>query len=203
MSQIQEIKKYGLVLSDPPWHFKNWSGDAPGMLHHRARGANKYYPTTTLDDICNLVPPTLDDSILLIWTISSHLEDTFKVINAWGFKYKAIAWVWLKTTKDGKKPRIGMGYHFRQCTEICLLGIKGHPSRGVLRGEPALIVAPRPNRHSEKPFEQYDKINKMWPDVENKLEMFARTTQPGWDVFGNEVENSINIRKEMKCLNLV
>jgi len=190
MSELEGIKKYGLVLSDPPWHFKNWSGDAPGMLHNRARGANKHYITTTLDGICNLVPPTEDDAILLIWTISSHLEDTFKVIDAWGFKYKTIAWTWLKISKSGK-PRIGMGYYFRQCTEICLLGIKGHPSKGILRNEPALIVAPRSKIHSQKPFEQYDKINRMWPNIDNKLEMFARIPQSGWDVFGNEVENSI------------
>lgn len=62
------MKLYGTVLADPPTHFKNFSADKPGKLHDRARGANKYYPTMTLEQICKVVPPTLDDAILLLWT---------------------------------------------------------------------------------------------------------------------------------------
>lgn len=190
------MDKYRLVLADPPWHFFNWSADAPKMTHNRARGANKWYPTETLNEIERMVPPTETDAILLLWAISSHLPEAVKLMQAWGFTYKTIAWVWLKTTKAGN-PRIGMGYWTRQCTELCLLGTKGKPPVPVYRGEPALITAPRGKQHSGKPFEQYAKIDRLWPNLYPRLEMFARTAQPGWDVFGNEVENSIVLKGEV------
>ena len=185
---------YKLILADPPWHFHNWSADAPGEVHDRERGANKHYPTATIDTIKKLVPPSADDAILLIWTISSHLPETLEVINAWGFTYKTKAWTWVKMTNDMSKPRMGMGYWTRQCTEDCLLATKGKPSSPDFKGELALIQAPR-EEHSKKPDEQYEKIDRLFPDVYPRLEMFARREREGWDVFGNEVENSIKLGK--------
>ncbi len=162
-------------------------------MHNRARGANKHYPTATLDDICRLAPPVASDSILLMWTISSHLEDTFRVIKAWGFEYKAIAWWWLKVSLTGA-PRIGMGYWTRQVGELCLLATRGNPPSPAYRAEPGIIIAPRGERHSAKPEEQYAKIDRLFPDAFPRLEMFARgQARPGWDVFGNEVEGSITL----------
>ena len=185
--------RYSLILADPPWTFENWSADEPGQIHDRARGANKHYVTATLDDICRLVPPAANDSILLMWTISSHLEDSFRVINAWGFDYKSIAWWWRKTTADGSRSRIGMGYWTRQVGELCLLATRGNPRPPINRSEPGEIEAPRGKRHSEKPEEQYAKIDRLFPDTYPRLEMFARVQRPGWDVFGNEVEGSIEL----------
>lgn len=203
------VVDYKLVLSDPPWLFKNWSADAPKMTHDRTRGANKWYPTENVEDICKLVPPTEKDAILLIWGLSSHLKELIQVTEAWGFTLKTKAWSWVKMTKNMEKPRIGMGYWTRQATEDCWLATKGKPKAPLYRGEPAVIVttewldypmvfedtllAPKQKRHSQKPIEQYAKIDRLFPDLYPRLEMFAREKQEGWDVFGNEVKDSIEL----------
>lgn len=194
---------YRLVLADPPWHFRNWSADAPKMLHDRARGANKTYPTENVEDICKLVPPTEKDAILLIWGLSSHLKELIQVTEAWGFTLKTKAWTWVKMTNDMSRPRIGQGYWTRQVSEDCWLATKGKPKAPIYRAEPAAIVdwydsedtllASKTKLHSEKPKAQYDKINRLFPELYPRLEMFAREQQEGWDVFGNEVENSVTL----------
>jgi N6-adenosine-specific RNA methylase IME4 len=184
-------KTYEVTLADPPWHFYNWGADEPGMIHDRERGANKYYPTATLADICALVPPSSPDAVLLMWTVSSHLPEALEVIDAWNFEYKTIAWYYLKTNKSGS-PRIGMGYWTRQVGELCLLATKGKPRAPEYRGEPAILIAPRGPRHSEKPAEQYNKIDRLFPGT-TRLEMFARAAREGWDVFGNEAPGSIEL----------
>lgn len=195
-----EEKKYSLILADPPWHFRNWSGDPSGkVLHHRERGANKHYITQRLDEICNTVPPSTDDALLLMWTISSHLEDTFKVIEAWGFSYKTIAWVWVKTRNNGTGIRIGGGYYTRQCTELCLLATKGETPERATKAEPAILFAPRSPKHSGKPDEQYAKIDRIWPDLHPRLEMYARKPfSAAWDVWGNQSEQSIVLANQDK-----
>lgn len=202
------VNEYKLILADPPWHFRNWSADAPKMLHDRARGANKTYPTENVEDICKLIPPSADDAVLLIWGLSSHLKELIQVTEAWGFTLKTKAWTWVKMTKDMSKPRIGMGYWTRQVSEDCWLATKGKPKAPRLRSEPASIstkwddfpiifedtlLAPKGLKHSEKPLEQYEKIDRLFPDTYPRLEMFARQQREGWDVFGNEVENSIDL----------
>ncbi len=134
------------------------------------------------------MPPTLPNAILLIWTISSHLQDTFSIIEAWGFQYRAIAFWWRKVDHSGH-PRIGGGYWFRQTGEICLLGIKGHPPRPIWKGEPAEITSQRQPKHSQKPEEAYHKIDRVFPAIlyGPRLEMYARQKRPGWDIFGNQI----------------
>lgn len=188
-------KDYQLILADPPWHFYNWSADAPGQIHSRARGANKYYPSVTLADLCTLSPPTDKNAVLLMWTISSHLPESLAVIQAWGFTYRAKAWIWLKQTKDGR-PKMGMGYWTRQCTEDCLLATKGHPAAPLRRDVLALIEAAPSRKHSEKSEMQYELIDRLFPHLQPRLEMFARREREGWDVFGNEVEGSIQLSEE-------
>lgn len=187
---IPKSLKFRLVLADPPWHFVNWSADAPGKTHNRSRGAAKWYPTETLDTLKSMAPPVERDAILLLWAISSHLPDALELMSAWGFTYKSVAWVWVKITRSFP-PRVwlGMGYYLRQCTELCLLGVRGSPPRGSCRNEPAVIFAPRGEAHSSKPPEQYLKIDRMWPDLVPRLEMFARQPREGWYVWGNEIPN--------------
>lgn len=205
MPIMQTMQKYKIVYADPMWNFKNYSADEPGMVHDRSRGANKHYPTATVNDICKLIPPTEDDVILLIWGLSTHIPELLKVISAWGFTLQTKAWGWTKMTKDMSHPRIGMGYWVRQCTEDCWLATKGKPHRPEWMGEPGAILtydldiddtllAPRWGlRHSEKPKECYDKIDRLFPDMYPRLEMFARNARDGWDVFGNEAPDSIDL----------
>lgn len=190
--------EYQMILADPPWHFRNWSADAPGQVHNRARGANKHYPTTTLADLCALQPSTAKDAVLLMWTISSHLPESLELIRAWGFTYRTKAWTWIKRTKSGT-PKMGMGYWTRQCTEDCLLATRGHPAAPLKRDVLALIESIPTRKHSEKPEMQYVLIDRLFPHLQPRLEMFARQQREGWDVFGNEVEGSIKLPISENC----
>lgn len=193
---------YPLILADPPWLFRNWSADKPGMIHDRERGAAKHYPCMSLDDICATRPPAARDCILFIWTFGSHLEETFRVIHEWGFEYKTKGWTWIKLAKSGK-PRMGQGYIVRHVTEDCLIATRGKVERPDYKSELDLIFAPFDPLHSRKPSEQYAKIDRLFPDRWPRLEMFAREGQPGWDVFGNEVGNSIEIDRSPIQLSFV
>lgn len=184
---------YKVILADPPWYFRNFSADKPGMIHTRSRGANKHYPTMTTDDICSLPVADLaeEDSILFLWACWPTLPDAMRVISAWGFEYKTLAWVWIKANRTGFGFFSGMGYYTRANSEPCLLATRGNPSKPANRSVPALIYSAVMG-HSRKPDEQYNNIEKLYPDG-RRLELFARRRWPGWDVFGNEIKDSISI----------
>jgi N6-adenosine-specific RNA methylase IME4 len=188
--------KYDVILADPPWHFKNYSADEPGMLHDRSRGANRHYVTATTEDICRLVPPAKDDAILFLWSCWPMLTDAMQVITAWGFEYKTLAWVWVKANPSGFGFFTGMGYYTRANTEPCLLATRGSLPKPSNRGIQALIYD-RVRQHSRKPDDQYRKIEALYPNM-RYLEMFARRPRFGWDAFGNEVENSITLEQMEK-----
>lgn len=182
-----------VILSDPPWWFKNYSADAPGQKHNRSRGAAKHYPCMKTEEICKLVPPTKKNAILFLWATWPHLPDAMQVIEAWGFKYVSVAWVWVKQNRRGIGFFMGNGYYTRANSEPCLLAVKGRmpvAAHDVL----SLIVAPV-QEHSRKPADQFHKIARLYPFqlYPNRLEMFARRAQPGWKLWGNEAPGSIMI----------
>lgn len=192
---------YSLVLADPPWHFRNWSGDAPNMVHDRGRGASYHYPTMRLSDIKALPVASLcaQDAALLLWSVDTHLPMALDVIAAWGFTYKTKAFVWVKPNKSavGRMVgditadvnwKMGMGYYTRANAEDCLLAVRGRGLPVLDRGVRRLIVAPA-GRHSAKPMEQYERIERLFGDVP-RVELFARHSEPGWDVWGIDIENS-------------
>lgn len=198
---------YDLILADPPWHFSNWGADKPGMIHQRSRGANKHYPTMTLEQIKAL--PVAEwaakDAVLALWTTRTHHHLAYTVIEAWGFKPVSYLFEWVKPNlrivRDGKPVtdithpsnwRLGMGYDTRANTEICLLAKRGKGLSRQDAGVPSLIVAPL-SRHSQKPLEQYARLERLYGPSLRRLELFARAAQPGWDVWGNEVEPSIDL----------
>lgn len=183
--------KYPIILADPPWHFQNYSADAPGMKHDRARGANKYYPTMTTDQICGLTIPAADSAVLFLWACWPTLPDALRVIDAWGFTYKTLAWTWVKSNPHGWGFWKGMGYYTRANTEPCLLATRGAVAKPRNRAVSALIYAPV-QQHSRKPDDQYEKIARLYPDGD-RLELFARRPRLGWDVWGNEVISDIAI----------
>jgi N6-adenosine-specific RNA methylase IME4 len=182
---------YDVILADPPWHFRNYSADAPGMLHERSRGANRHYVTATTDDICKLSPPANDNAVLFLWACWPMLSDAMQVISAWGFEYKTLAWVWVKANPTGFGFFHGMGYYTRSNSEPCLLATRGNLPKPTNRSIQALIYSPV-QAHSKKPDDQYRKIESLYPN-KRYLEMFARRPRPGWDVFGNQVANSISL----------
>lgn len=183
--------RYKVILADPPWHFRNYSADAPGMMHERSRGANKHYPTMTTDDICKLDVPADKDSILFMWACWPLLIDAMKVIEGWGFEYKTLAWVWVKSNKTGFGFFKGMGYYTRSNSEPCLLATRGNPSKPLDRSVGSIIYS-NVMEHSRKPDEQYGKIERLYPGGPF-LEMFARRNRDGWDRWGNQVESSVDI----------
>jgi N6-adenosine-specific RNA methylase IME4 len=161
---------FGVVYADPPWRYDNGT---PG------REIERHYPTMSDEEICALEVPAAKNAILYLWAVAPRLDAGFRVLEAWGFKYKTCA-VW-------DKVKVGMGFWFRGQHEILMVGTRGNvsPPAQALRIS-SVIRCPR-GRHSAKPDIVRDKIAEWYPDVP-KLEMFSRLKRPGWEVFGNQVE---------------
>jgi len=156
--------------------------------------AEKHYPTMHVDDICAL--PVADiaakDSALFLWATFPMLPEALRVITAWGFTFKTVAFVWLKQNKKSPGWFYGMGYWTRSNAEICLLATQGSPKRQD-SGVHQFIISPL-EQHSKKPDEARDKIVRLMGDLP-RVELFARQTPPGWAVWGNEVESTITLDK--------
>lgn len=173
--------KFDVILADPPWDFEVWNKDTGS-----GRSPSAHYNTLTLDEICSLTVSEVTEKncALFLWSVWPRIFDAKAVIDAWGFTYKTIAWVWVKQNKRSLTPSYGMGYYTRANTEPCLLAVKGRmpvAARDVL----SVIIQPR-MAHSSKPLEQYLKIDRLYPDT-NRLELFARSKFPGWKSWGNEI----------------
>lgn len=204
------MKKYQLIYADPAWPFRVWNRDTG-----QGRSAEAHYRTMSMQAICDLPIADLADKncVLFVWAVWPSLPDAFRVIDAWGFEFKTLAWEWVKLNKLWNKfvpkslpvdngdyntwfPRLfafGMGYYTRANPEPCLLAVKKRGNYPVaVHNERNLLFAPL-REHSQKPEEAYDKINRLYPEAWPRLELFARNTRPGWDCWGNEVENSIKM----------
>jgi N6-adenosine-specific RNA methylase IME4 len=170
--------RYGVVLADPPWNYRNSSGTY-------GRRIERHYPTMNTDAICALDVPSARDAVLYLWSTSPHLPDALKVMEAWGFAYRS-SMVW-------DKVMFGMGYWARIQHELLLVGVKGKfcPPARPLRVRSVLTI-PR-TVHSRKPPEVRDLIASWYPNA-RKLEMFARQRAEGWDAWGNELECDVEIR---------
>jgi N6-adenosine-specific RNA methylase IME4 len=135
------------------------------------------------DDLCGspVKDITAKDAALFLWTTNGHLAEALQVIEAWGFTYKSNM-VWAKD-------KIGLGYIFRTKHETLLFATRGN-MRAPKPGDrpPSVVNSPR-RRHSQKPDEVYEYIERMYPRL-SKLELFARNTRPGWFSWGNEIRNS-------------
>lgn len=184
-------KKYGVILADPPWQYENYAA-APGETHDRARGAQKHYPTMTLDDLARLPIPAKENAVLFMWATWPLIQDAFLLIDAWGFISKTLAWEWVKFNQNGFSIFTGMGYYTRSNPEPCLLAFNGNPVPVSDRSVSAVLMSPI-RKHSQKPQEQYERIYRLYPDSGPYLELFARRPRAGWDVWGNEVDSDISL----------
>lgn len=146
-----------------------------------------------LADICALPVADLTDKdcALFLWVTFPVLPDAFKVIEAWGYTYKSVAFTWIKTCRKSEGFHVGMGHYTRANAEICLLATKGSPKR-VSKGVRQLIVSPI-EEHSKKPDEVRDRIVQLFGDVP-RVELFARQNAEGWDSWGNEIEPDIILK---------
>lgn len=143
-------------------------------------------------ELCALPVPGLaaKDSALFMWATFPQLPEALRLIRAWGFTYKTVAFVWLKQNRKSPTWFYGLGFWTRGNAEICLLATRGHPKRQSA-GIHQLIISPI-ERHSKKPDEAREKITALMGDLP-RIELFARQAVPGWDAWGNEVENSITL----------
>lgn len=168
------------VLSDPPWRFQNRTGKVAPEHKRLSR-----YGTMTLDDIKALPVDsvTAKNAHLYLWVPNALLIEGIEVMQAWGFRYVSNL-VWAKRRKDGGPDGRGVGFYFRNVTELILFGVKGSlrtlpPARSQVN-----MIETRKREHSRKPDEQYHLIESCSPGP--YLEMFARYPQPGWQVWGDE-----------------
>ncbi|MBV2128199.1 MT-A70 family methyltransferase [Arsukibacterium indicum] len=187
-------KKYSIIYSDPPWQFN--SVKSGGSMKS---GAAAKYDVMTLDQLKALDVPALceKDCVLVMWYVSSQPQEALDLVKAWGFTLKNMnAFIWRKLSTN-LIPHFGMGYWTRAGAECALIAVRGKPKaecRSIRQVRDEVV-----GEHSEKPAIFRDDIVKLCGDVP-RLEMFARVAAPGWDVFGNEVDNSVHINgSEQTC----
>lgn len=176
-------KKFSTVLADPPWQFQNRTGKMAPEHKRLSR-----YPTLSLEEIKEIpVKTVLDDTAhLYLWVPNALLKDGISVLEAWGFEYKSNL-IWYKVRKDGGPDRRGVGFYFRNVTELILFGVKGKNARTLEPGrtQPNIIVSQK-REHSRKPDEQYELIESCSKGP--FLEMFARGGRKGWTCWGNQAD---------------
>lgn len=175
--------KYGTILADPPWQFTNRTG----KMAPEHKRLNRY-GTMTLEEITSLPIADLadDPSHLYLWVPNALLPEGLKVLEAWGFAYKSNI-VWHKVRKDGGPDGRGVGFYFRNTTELLLFGIRGKNARTLAPGRSQVnILRTMKREHSRKPDEQYDLIESCsWGPY---LELFARGNRPNWTTWGNQAD---------------
>lgn len=146
----------------------------------QGRSAEKHYPTMTLDEISKLPIEQMadDDCVLFMWTTVPFLRDCFDVLEAWGFTYKTVAFVWVKQNRKSDGLFWGMGYWTRANAELCILATKGHPKR--ISASVHQVVLSHVEEHSKKPDETRESIVALLGDLP-RIELFARQKTDGWD----------------------
>jgi N6-adenosine-specific RNA methylase IME4 len=178
-------RKFRTILADPPWRFQNRTGKMAPEHRRLSR-----YDTMTLNEILSLPVSSLTERTahLYLWVPNALLPEGLAVMKAWGFQYKSNI-VWHKVRKDGGSDGRGVGFYFRNVTEIILFGVKGKNARTLAAGRTQVnLLATRKREHSRKPDEQYEIIESCSPGP--YLELFARGVRPGWSTWGNEAEAS-------------
>ena len=180
------MRTYPCILADPAWPFSDKGSRMTPSYSGNGR-KRAHYKTMSLADIMAMPVEKLasQDAHLWLWCPNALVLDgsATKVARAWGFEPKQLI-PWLKTDSNGK-PRLGGGHYTRVCTEQLVLAVRGK-APPLWRGEPGIIIAER-SRHSEKPIESYELIERISPAP--RLELFARRRYGRWSIWGNELES--------------
>jgi N6-adenosine-specific RNA methylase IME4 len=173
--------KFETLLVDPPWRFQNRTGKMAPEHRRLAR-----YDTMTLDDITAMpVAQTVNEGAhLYLWVPNALLAEGLQVMQAWGFTYKTNL-VWYKTRKDGGPDGRGVGFYFRNVTEMVLFGVRGSRRTLAAGRRQVNLFTERKREHSRKPEKLYDIIEACSPGP--YLELFARHPRPGWHQWGDEL----------------
>jgi N6-adenosine-specific RNA methylase IME4 len=180
LSVLDGLGQFSTILADPPWRFTNRTGNV--ALEHRRLSR---YETMTTDEIAGLpvARHAADQSHLYLWVPNALLPDGLQVMDAWGFTYKSNL-VWSKVRKDGGPDGRGVGFYFRNVTEILLFGVRGKMRTLPPGRRQVNLIATRKREHSRKPDEMYEVIEACSPGP--RLELFARHLRPGWMQVGDE-----------------
>ena len=174
--------KYDLILADCPWSYRDKNPQGSAEAH---------YKTMNTLDIMDL--PVVDiakpDSVLFMWATFPCMKDALDVMHAWGFKYKTVAFTWIKTNKGRAGEEIeeedtffGIGHYTASNSEICMIGTRGKGLERVNKDVRQVIISDR-EKHSHKPIETFKRINRLYGPV-SRIELFATERQPGWDAIG-------------------
>ena len=177
-------KKFYTILADPPWQFQNRTGKMAPEHKRLSR-----YGTMKLDEIMALPVGQLaaETGHLYLWVPNALLPEGIKVLEAWGFTYKS-SLVWHKIRKDGGPDGRGVGFYFRNVTELVLFGVRGKNARTMAPGRRQVnFLATQKREHSRKPDEFYDIVESCSPGP--YLELFARGPRKGWSVWGNQSDD--------------
>lgn len=186
---VAELGGFPLIYADPPWSYSNAGRGA----------AENHYSCMSIEDICAL--PVADlaapDAVLFMWGTYALTPEAMRVISAWGFTFKTLAFDWVKTTVTGKE-HFGLGKWTRGNSEPCWLGVRGDPPRRISAAVRQLvltegeIIAAERREHSRKPDVVRERIIELMGDMP-AIEMFARERAPGWESFGNQVNESVSL----------
>lgn len=177
-------KRFSTILADPPWQFRNRTGKVAPEHRRLSR-----YGTMNLAEIRALPVERLaaDTAHLYLWVPNALLPEGIRVLEAWGFSYKSNL-VWHKIRKDGGSDGRGVGFYFRNVTELVLFGVRGRNARTLQPGRTQVnYLATRKREHSRKPDEFYAIVESCSPGP--YLELFARGPREGWSAWGNQAED--------------
>lgn len=185
LSKFAGACKFRTILADPPWQFQNKTGKVAPEHRRLSR-----YGTMTLDEIKALPVAEIsaEAAHLYMWVPNALLPEGLDVLRAWGFQYKSNI-VWHKVRKDGGSDGRGVGFYFRNVTELILFGVRGKNARTLQAGRTQVnYLATRKREHSRKPDEQYALIESCSPGP--YLELFARGARTGWATWGDQADDS-------------
>lgn len=188
MSPFAGLGRYGAILADPPWGFKVWSGPEKKVA---SRGTVAPYQTMEMADLRSLPVSGLaaENCVLFCWIVWPTLPEALSIIDAWGFKYKTCAFAWMKADPYRlwgleEDIRMGLGYWTRANSEVCILATRGKPKRLNADVRQGIIEPIR--EHSRKPDGIHERIERLVAGP--YIELFARSTRPGWTAWGNETK---------------
>lgn len=188
------MKKYNIIYADPAWSYYNDSTAKKDCTTTKGMTRPPYSVMSSKEIMdLNVKDISADNSILFIWTTDYHLEKCMQVINAWGFTYKTVGFAWAKKTKTGKPVCFMGAYTMKSGIELCLLATKGKDAHKLVKKHNirALVESQR-EQHSKKPNEIRNRIVELLGDIP-RVELFAREKTDGWDIWGNELNNDIDI----------
>ena len=181
-------KKYVTILADPPWQFQNRTGKVAPEHKRLLR-----YPTMSFEEIYSLPVGSITDkrAHLYLWVPNALIAEGLETMRRWGFTYKTNL-VWYKIRKDGGPDGRGVGFYFRNVTELILFGVKGENNRTLAPGRRQVnILSTQKREHSRKPDEFYNIVESCSQGP--YLEMFCRHPRKNWDAWGNEIPSALEL----------